>query len=146
MSRPTLSTINVTHFFNRETMLHAFGDVTLRKPVPLKQGMITVVLTILFAGLFYLLGILSFTPVTIFFIVGPAFAIGKYAPMSIWNGRTLVGFLKINSKFLLNNKIYVDHKGLMRKPKARFVFAPIWISRREEYKKLAELKKNEASS
>lgn len=138
---------NMTNFFNRELFMYSLGDIKFKKPHSLKTVAYIVVMFIIWTlPLILIFGV----HLNVWFVaiaVGPPFLIGRIASKPIWNGRGLLDFLKVSFNFLKEPKGWTDLKATNTLDREVFkTESEIWISRRRELEKLADLAEEDKRS
>jgi len=135
-----LPVINMTSFFNRELFIYSLGDMSLSKPVSLKKaGFFILGLIIWTAPLLLIFGI-SFNVVYLVLLFSVPIALAMGGDKPVFDGRTIMNATKVTAKYLFSPKCYTDFTvSDTDKNPEYFVQQEVWISRRRELMKLAQL-------
>ena len=134
---------NFSSFFHRELMLYSFGDISLKKPIPLKKAMYILGAAAIWTLPIYLIsGGFQFTPVWVAIACVPPFAFGHFASKNIFCGKSLIDHCKATFKFIVNPKCWTDGVGSNDLDKGVFeIDHSIWISRRRELQIVASMRR-----
>lgn len=136
----------MTNFFNRELFMYSLGDIKFKKPVSLKKVAYTTAFLIVWTLPMFLIFGLHLNLLYVAFILGPPFLMGNVASKPLFGGKTLIEATKSTIQFIgepkgwtdLNSSKTLDNGSL-------FVESEIWISRRRELQKLADMRETQAT-
>jgi len=134
-----------TDFFNRKRSMYAIGDVRLPAPIPLAfMGWFVGGLIIYSIPLFLFIGIENMSLINLAIILGPPILFASISSKPIFGGRSFLGFLKYAFSYITSPKGWIDTEGYYSKEEGNYVVnSYIWISRRREFYRLAELEDEE---
>lgn len=132
--------LNMTGLFNKEILIYSFYDIRFKKPL-------RIVVAIYFVITFILLGV-PFLYVTRRFgitpwRIGPAvvipFILSKFMAKPIFNGRSFFAAMRVQIKYIFEDKIYFDNKAGKKLENYKINEYHL-ISRRPDYSDLYKIK------
>jgi hypothetical protein len=132
--------LNMTDLFNKEILVYSFYDIRFKKPL-------RVVVGIYFIIVFLLLGLpflkltekYGLTPWRIAPAILIPYFLAKFMAKPIFNGRAFFAAMKVQIKYLLENKIFYDNKPGKKLENYKINEFHL-ISRRKDYSDLYKMK------
>lgn len=137
---PSITGLNISHLFNREMLMYSFGDIKLKKPIPLKKILWTVAgFAVWSAPLFFLFGTPASIPVWILFLV-PPLIFGNYVSKPVFGGKGLFEWAKAQISYIQQPRGWSDFReDNDQEDTVLFIDHEVNISRRREIAYLAKL-------
>lgn len=140
-----LHIVNMTSFFRRPLTMYALGDIRLPTPLPLKKVLYGMVFIIVWTIPIFMIFGFHPNPWFLGVAIAPPLVLAHYATKSVWQGRSLLDFIRVNFNYMKDPKGWTD---LMEDDEMETtvygVHHEIWISRRREYQIIATLRQKRA--
>lgn len=135
---------NLTQFFNREIMIYAFGDIKLKKPLPMKTFLWTVVGFACWALPILIIFGLRLEPIFLAIVVIPPIVFGRYASRPVFGGKTMFAWAQAQINYMTQPRGWSDFKVDNDQQDAVYnVSHEISVSRRRDLAYLTQLELEE---
>lgn len=131
--------LNVTQFFHRTKFLYAFGDFSLKKPIPLDKAAFIFGFVMVWSLPIFLLFGLKLEPFYLAFLIVPPIVLGHYATKQVFNGKTMIDFGDTLIEWAQEPRGWTDSKKDSMNETAYTITSEIWLSRRRDLQVLADL-------
>lgn len=137
---PVIVGLNVSHLFNREMLMYSFGDIQLKKPIPLKKILWTVAGFVIWsAPLFFVFGPPGHPALWALFLA-PPLIFGNYVTKPVFGGKGLFDWSKAQISYIQQPRGWSDLKvDNDQQDTVFYIEHEVNISRRREIAYLAKL-------
>lgn len=135
---------NLTQFFNREIMIYAFGDIKLKKPLPMKTFLWTLIGFICWAVPILIIFGLRLEPIFLAIVLIPPIVFGRYASRPVFGGKTMFSWAQAQINYMMQPRGWSDFSVDNDQQDAVYnVSHEISVSRRRDLAYLAQLEVEE---